>query len=201
MKKALIIVDIQNDFCENGALAVPYAEEIIPYVNDLIENGPYEEIILTRDWHPADHRSFAVNNNKNIGETIELSGIPQFMWPVHCVAGTHGAAYHPDLNTAKATHEILKGQNRDIDSYSAFQDNNQFLKTGLETYLKDRNIELVEIVGLALDYCVKYTCIDAVNAGFITCLHFNGTRAVNVKPENGKDTIMELLASGVSILA
>lgn len=201
MKKALIIVDVQNDFCEGGALAVPNANEIIPYINLLTAENNYDEVILTQDWHPADHKSFASNNDKNVGETIILNSIPQFMWPDHCVQDTFGAEFHKDLNREKVTHIIQKGKNSEIDSYSGFQDNNHFMKTGLDDYLKYHDIQLVEIVGLALDYCVKFTALDAVRNGYITCVHFNGTRAVNVKPENGKNAIYDLLENKVSILA
>ncbi|RQP11452.1 MAG: bifunctional nicotinamidase/pyrazinamidase [Chryseobacterium sp.] len=201
MRKALLIVDVQNDFCEGGSLAVPAASEIIPYINELTQNNPYDEIILTQDFHPANHKSFASNNDRQVGDNIILNGIPQYMWPDHCVQGTTGAEFHPQLDRSRVTHIVQKGTNTEIDSYSAFQDNNHFMKTGLGDYLRSRNIELVEIVGLALDYCVKYTCLDSVREGFITCLHFNGTRAVNVKPENGRDTIYELLQNQVSVLA
>ncbi|MBW3521559.1 bifunctional nicotinamidase/pyrazinamidase [Chryseobacterium sp. NKUCC03_KSP] len=200
MKKALIIVDVQNDFCEGGALAVPGANEIIPYINLLMEENQYDQIILTQDWHPANHKSFASNNNRKVGESIILNGVPQFMWPDHCVENTFGAEFHKDLNRDKVTHIIQKGKNTEIDAYSGFQDNNHFMKTGLDDFLKYHEIQLVEIVGLALDYCVKFTCLDAANLGYITCLHFNGTRAVNVKPDNGKDAIFEMLQKGVTIL-
>ncbi|SIT98234.1 nicotinamidase/pyrazinamidase [Epilithonimonas bovis DSM 19482] len=200
MKKALIIVDVQNDFCEGGALAVPDADSIIPYINLLLEENEYDQVVLTQDWHPANHKSFASNNGKNVGETISLNGVPQFMWPDHCVQGTFGADFHSDLNRDKVTHIIQKGKNPEIDSYSAFQDNNHFMKTGLEDFLRYHDIQLVEIVGLALDYCVKFTALDAINAGFVTCLHFNGTKAVNVKPENGKNAIYDMLERGVTIL-
>lgn len=200
MKKALIIVDVQNDFCEGGSLAVPGANEIIPYINLLMQDNIYDEIILTQDWHPADHKSFASNNGKKIGETIILNGIPQFMWPDHCVQGTPGADFHPDLNREKVTHIIQKGTNPDYDNYSGFQDNNQMVKTGLEDYLKYHDIELVEIVGLAMDYCVKYTCLDAAKIGFVTCLHFNGTRAVNASADNGQKAIYEMLENTVTVL-
>ncbi|MCO7319200.1 bifunctional nicotinamidase/pyrazinamidase [Riemerella anatipestifer] len=200
MKKALIVVDVQNDFCEGGALAVPNANEIIPYINLLIEENQYDKIIFTQDWHPANHKSFASNNGKKVGETISLNGVPQFMWPDHCVENSFGAEFHKDLNTSKVDYIVKKGKNPEIDSYSAFQDNNHFMKTGLADYLKENDIQLVEIVGLALDYCAKYTCLDAVKEGFLTCLHFNGTRAVNVKPENGRDAIYEMLENGVTIL-
>ena len=200
MKKALIVVDVQNDFCEGGALAVPGANSIIPYINLLMEENEYDQIVLTQDFHPSDHKSFASNNGKKIGEVIELNGVKQFMWPDHCVQGTFGAEFHKDLNISKATHIIQKGKNPEVDSYSGFQDNQGKVKTGLEDFLKYHDIQLVEVVGLALDYCVKYTCNDAVKAGFITCLHFNGTKAVNVQPENGRDAIYEMLENSVTVL-
>lgn len=200
MKKALIVVDVQNDFCEGGALAVPGANSIIPYINLLMEENDYDQIVLTQDFHPSDHKSFASNNGKKIGEVIELNGVKQFMWPDHCVQGTFGAEFHKDLNISKATHIIQKGKNPEVDSYSGFQDNHGKVKTGLEDFLKYHDIQLVEVVGLALDYCVKYTCNDAVKAGFITCLHFNGTKAVNVQPENGRDAIYEMLENSVTVL-
>ena len=200
MKKALIIVDFQNDFFDGGALAVPGANEIIPYVNLLMEENEYDQIILTQDWHPSDHKSFASNNGKKVGDTIILNGIPQFMCPDHCVQGTFGAEFHKDLNQEKVTHIIQKGKNPNFDSYSGFQDNNHFTKTGLDDFLKYHDIQLLEIVGLATDYCVKFTCLDAAKLGYVTCLHFNGTRAVNVKPDNGKDAIYEMLQNTVTIL-
>ena len=200
MKKALIIVDVQNDFCEGGSLAVPHANEIIPYINLLIQDNQYEQIVLTQDFHPANHKSFASNNNKKIGEISDLNGVSQFMWPDHCVQGTFGVEFHKDLNRDKVTHIVQKGKNPEIDSYSAFYDNSRSSKTDLSDFLKYHDLQLLEIVGLALDYCVKYTCIDAVEEGFITCLHFNGTRAVNVKPENGRDAIYEMLEKGVTVL-
>ncbi|MGC4129873.1 MAG: bifunctional nicotinamidase/pyrazinamidase [Bergeyella sp.] len=199
MKKALIIVDIQNDFCKGGALEVPDADSIIPYINALTRDNEYNEVILTQDWHPAGHKSFASSNGKNAGDIIKLNGISQFMWPDHCVQGTFGAEFHKDLDRSKVTHIVQKGKNPEIDSYSGFQDNNHFMKTDLEDYLKFHDIQLVEIVGLALDYCVKFTCLDALKAGFVTCLHFNGTKAVNVKPDNARDTIYQLVENGVSV--
>lgn len=200
MKKALIIVDVQNDFCDGGALAVPGANEVIPYINELMKDNQYDQIVLTQDWHPADHKSFASTNVKKVGDSINLNGVPQFMWPDHCVQGTFGAEFHADLDRSKVTHIVQKGKNAEFDSYSGFQDNNHFMKTGLEDFLKYHDIQLVEIVGLALDYCVKFTCLDAVQGGFITCLHFNGTKAVNVKPENGRDAIYQMIENGVTVL-
>lgn len=201
MKKALLIVDMQNDFCDNGTLAVPNANLIIPYINELLQGNYYQEIIFSQDWHPAGHKSFASNNQKNVGEVINLNGHSQVMWPDHCVQNSFGAAFHQELDIAKATHIVQKGKNPEVDSYSAFQDNDHQLKTDLNDYLQSKEIQLVEVVGLALDYCVKYTCIDAVDNGYITCLHFQGTKAVNIHPNDGKETIYQLLEKGVSILA
>ncbi|MBS1572468.1 MAG: bifunctional nicotinamidase/pyrazinamidase [Bacteroidetes bacterium] len=200
MKKALIIVDVQNDFCQGGALEVPEANDIIPYINHLSKENEYDQIVLTQDWHPTNHKSFAANNNKKIGETITLNGIPQFMWPDHCVQNTFGAEFHKDLFVPNNAHIIQKGKNIDIDSYSGFQDNNHFMKTGLDDFLKYHDVELVEIVGLALDYCVKFTALDAMKLDYITCVHFNGTKAVNVKPNSARDTIYQLVENGVTIL-
>ena len=200
MKKALIVVDIQNDFCKGGSLEVADGEKIIPYINHLMKTNNYDEIILTQDFHPTEHKSFAVNNGKSVGEIIDLNGISQTMWPVHCVQGTLGVEFHPDLEQNKATYIIKKGMNPEIDSYSAFFDNQKLIDTGLSNYLKSKNIETVEIVGLALDYCVKYTCIDAVSEGVKVVLHFKGTKAVNLHPDDAKNTVFELLEKGVSVI-
>ena len=200
MKKALIVVDIQNDFCKGGSLEVADGEKIIPYINHLMKTNNYDEIIFTQDFHPTEHKSFAVNNGKSVGEIIELNGISQTMWPVHCVQGTSGVEFHPDLEKNKATYIIKKGMNPEIDSYSAFFDNQKLIDTGLSNYLKSKDIETVEIVGLALDYCVKYTCIDAVLEGFKVVLHFKGTKAVNLHPDDAKNTVFELLEKGVSVI-
>lgn len=200
MKKALIVVDIQNDFCKGGSLEVADGEKIIPYINHLMKTKNYDEIILTQDFHPTEHKSFAVNNGKSVGEIIDLNGISQTMWPVHCVQGTLGVEFHPDLEKNHATYIIKKGMNPEIDSYSAFFDNQKLIDTGLSNYLKSKDIETVEIVGLALDYCVKYTCIDAVSEDFKVILHFKGTKAVNLHPDDAKNTIFELLEKGVSVI-
>lgn len=200
MKKALIVVDVQNDFCEGGALAVPEANQIIPYINLIMKENHYDQIVLTQNWHPADHKAFASNNGRKVGETITRNGAPQFMWPDHCVQNTFGAEFHRDLEVNRATHIIQKGKNPEFDSYSAFQDNNHFMKTGLDDFLKFHEIQLVEIVGLAMEYSVKHTCIDAARNGYVTCLHFNGTKAVNAKPENGRDAIYQMIENSVTIL-
>lgn len=200
MKKALIVVDIQNDFCKGGSLEVAMAEEVIPYINELMKSGNYDEIVFTQDFHPKEHKSFASNNNKEIGEIINLNDYPQVMWPDHCIQGTYGADFHKDIQKEWATHIVKKGMNIEVDSYSAFFDNQHLVDTGLTDFLKNKNIEEVEVVGLALDYCVKYTCLDALEGGFKTKLHFKGTKAVNLQPDDAKNTIFELLEKGVTII-
>ncbi len=202
MKKALIIVDVQNDFCKNGALEVPDGNEVIPYINQLINNTQYDEIIATQDFHPADHKSFASNHlNKKIGELIDLNGITQILWPDHCVQGTFGTEFHKELNIFKITKIVQKGKNVEVDSYSGFYDNDHKSSTGLADYLKAKQIDTIEIVGLALDYCVKYTALDAVKEGFKTILHYRGTKAVNLQSTDGMQAIIELLKNGVDVVA
>ena len=200
MKKALIVVDMQNDFCKGGSLEVVGSESIIPYINCLMENKKYDEIIFTQDFHPKEHKSFASNHGKNVGEVICFNGITQVLWADHCSQETFGAEIYSEIDKKYATKFIQKGMNPDIDSYSAFFDNQHLADTGLADYLRNRGIKELEVVGLALDYCVKYTCLDAVKMGFKTALHFKGTRAVNLNPDDAKNTIFELLESGISIL-
>lgn len=197
MKKALIVVDIQNDFCKGGSLEVADGEKIIPYINHLMKTNNYDEIILTQDFHPTEHKSFAVNNGKSVGEIIELNGIQQVMWPEHCVQGTRGAEFHPELEQRFTTFIIKKGTNPEVDSYSAFYDNKGLINTGLADYLKTKNIRNIEIVGLALDYCVKYTCLDALKEQFNVKLHLKGTQAID--QSNVQNIVNELSGKGVIV--
>ena len=197
MKKALIVVDIQNDFCKGGSLEVAGAESVIPFVNKLIKEGEYDEVIFTQDFHPKEHKSFAVNNGQQVGEIIELNGIQQVMWPEHCVQGTRGAEFHPDLEQRFTTFIIKKGTNPEVDSYSAFYDNKGLVNTGLADYLRAKNIRNVEIVGLALDYCVKYTCLDALKEQFNVKLHLKGTQAID--QSNVQNIVNELSSKGIIV--
>lgn len=199
MKKALIVVDIQNDFCQGGSLEVADAEQIIPYVNHLMKTENYDEIILTQDFHPKRHFSFASTHQKKVGDSILLDDVEQVLWVEHCVQGTFGAEFHQDLEADWATKIVQKGTILEIDSYSTFFDNHRKNNTGLAEYLQSKNVGNVEVVGLALDYCVKYTCLDAVSEGFATTLHFRGTRAVNLNPNDAQQTIYELLEKGISV--
>lgn len=199
MKKALIIVDVQNDFCPGGALAVTKGDEIIPFINSLINSQRYDLVVATKDFHPATHGSFAVNNNKEVYSMGELGGLSQVMWPAHCVQGSAGSDLHPHLNSAKIDKIFNKGTNPEIDSYSGFFDNDKKSSTGLGEFLKEQGVSDVEVVGLALDYCVKATALDAQALGFKTSVLLSGTAAVNLSPEDGFKAIIELQNAGVKV--
>jgi nicotinamidase/pyrazinamidase len=163
--EALIVIDVQNDFCPGGALAVAHGDSIVSGINALMDE--FQTIILTQDWHPADHSSFAANHPG--AEPFSMTDMPygpQVLWPVHCVVGTTGAAMHPDLRTEPAHLVIRKGFRPEIDSYSAFFENDRTTPTGLEGYLDNRGISQLTLVGLATDYCVAYSALDAVRLGF-----------------------------------
>lgn len=177
-KDALIVVDVQYDFCPNGALAVPNGDEIIPIINDLMPK--FDHIILTQDWHPADHVSFASNHaNKNPFELIDLPYGQQVLWTDHCIQGTHGAKLHEDLDTTHAQMIIRKGYHRHIDSYSAFLEADRTTPTGLSGYLHIHDIQRVFVVGLATDFCVAWTAMDAVQFGFETFVIDDACRAID----------------------
>jgi nicotinamidase/pyrazinamidase len=196
---ALILVDLQNDFCTGGALAVPDGEAVIPIVNRLQTH--FELVVATQDWHPQDHASFAENHPGRIpGDVIELEGRPQILWPVHCVQGTFGANLHPDLDRSRIARIIHKGTNPKIDSYSGFFDNGHRHATGLGEFLHSRNVRRVFVCGLATDYCVKFTALDAIDVGFETYLMVDACRGVNLQPNDSRDAIAELQARGVSIM-
>lgn len=163
--KALLIVDIQNDFCPGGALAVPNADEILPTVNKLINT--FDNIVQTQDWHPEGHSSFASSHDgKEPYDTIEMDYGTQVLWPDHCVEGSLGAEFHPELNTMKTQVTIRKGFRKSIDSYSTFYENDHKTKTGLTGFLKDRGITDLYTVGLATDFCVKWSILDGIDEGF-----------------------------------
>lgn len=163
--KALLIVDVQNDFCPGGALAVPNGDEIVPIINRLIPH--FDHIIQTQDWHPEGHQSFASSHQgKGPYDTVELDYGTQVLWPDHCVQGTKGAEFHPDLNVDKSQVIIRKGFRKQIDSYSTFFENDQKTSTGLTGYLNVRGIKELYTVGLATDFCVKWSILDGIDEGF-----------------------------------
>ncbi len=163
--KALIVIDVQNDFCPGGALAVAEGDAIVPGINAIM--NAYDVVVLTQDWHPADHRSFASQHaGRTPLEVIDMPYGPQVLWPDHCVQGSAGAVFHPDLTVDRAHLIIRKGFRRDIDSYSAFFENDRETPTGLEGYLRTRGIDALDMVGLATDFCVQYSALDAARLGF-----------------------------------
>ncbi len=191
MNSALLIIDVQNDFCPGGALAVKDGEKIIEPINDAQED--FETIILTQDWHPKEHSSFASNNNAEAYSNIEMDYGSQILWPDHCIKGSIGANFHKDLNTNKCDLILRKGCNPKIDSYSAFFENDKSTTTGLEGYLVKKEIKQIYLCGLAFDYCVFYSAIDGVNLGFDVFVFQDLTRAIdlNNSREKSKKTMVE----------
>lgn len=175
---ALMIVDIQNDFLPGGSLAVPKGDEIIPVVNELQKS--FELVIATQDWHPQGHKSFASSHTgRKPFETTTLQGLEQILWPDHCVQGTKGADFHADLQMKRVEAIFRKGMDPEIDSYSGFYDNGHRKTTGLAGYLRERKVKNVYICGLAADFCVFYTAMDALKEGFNTYVIENATRAID----------------------
>jgi len=198
--RALIIVDVQNDFIPGGALAVKDGDLVVPIINSIQEK--FDFILATQDWHPADHGSFAANHvGKGVGEFIALNGVQQILWPVHCVQGTTGAEFHPKLNKERWRTVIKKGANRLVDSYSGFFDNNRQGDTGLSALLKSESIEEIFVCGLATDYCVKFTVLDGLEEGFQVYLIADATKAVNLHPEDFDKSIKEMREKGAEIIS
>jgi nicotinamidase/pyrazinamidase len=176
---ALIVIDVQNDFCPGGALAVPGGDEILPLVNRLI--GAFEHVILTQDWHPAGHSSFASSHaGQSPFGTIRMPYGDQTLWPDHCIQGTEGAAFHRDLAWTKAELVIRKGFRKGIDSYSAFYENDRATPTGLAGYLRERGLTRLVLAGLATDFCVAYSALDAARLGFDTTVALDACRAIDL---------------------
>ena len=178
--KALIIVDVQNDFCEGGALEVPNGSSVVPVINKLIDR--FDAIIQTQDWHPSGHHSFASSHDgKSPYETVELDYGTQVLWPDHCVQGTNGADFHKELQTDKSQVIIRKGFRAPIDSYSTFYENDQKTKTGLTGYLKDRGITDLYVSGLATDFCVKWSVLDGIKEGFNVHIVEDAVRGIDLE--------------------
>ena len=196
--KALIVVDIQYDFLPKGALAVPEGDAVIPVANRLMEH--FDLLIGTQDWHPPNHQSFAVQHpGKKVGEVVMLNGMEQILWPVHCVEGSHGAEFHEKLNSHKFEKVFFKGTNPEIDSYSGFYDNGHLQSTGLGEYLKTRDVRSVYLLGLATDYCVKFSALDARRLGFETIVVRDGCRAVNLSQGDDERAFQEMVEAGVQL--
>lgn len=176
---ALLMIDIQNDFCPGGALAVEDGDRIVPLVNAMQADFPVR--VLTQDWHPADHSSFAsMHDGKEAFSLVDMSYGPQVLWPDHCVQGSQGAGFHPDLHIDGADLILRKGFRRAIDSYSAFYENDHTTPTGLAGYLRERTVKALTLVGLATDYCVAYSAIDAAKLGFDVTVELSACRAIDL---------------------
>lgn len=179
LSTALLVVDVQNDFCPGGALAVTGSHEIVPLINSMMEQ--FRVCLFTQDWHPADHTSFADNHPRaEPFSMVEMPYGPQVLWPTHCVQGSDGAEFHPDLLTDRADLVVRKGFDPAIDSYSAFFENDRVTATGLAGYLRDREITDLVVVGLALDFCVMYSAVDAARHGFGVTVWEDACRAIDL---------------------
>ena len=195
---ALIVIDVQNDFCPGGALAVSGGDDILPEINAML--GQFPVRVLTQDWHPADHASFAANHPGAAPFSMtEMPYGPQVLWPVHCVQGTSGAAFHADLRTDPADLIIRKGFRAAIDSYSAFFENDHKTPTGLDGYLRARGVTGVTLAGLATDYCVAYSALDAARLGYGVTVRLSSCRAIDL---NGSlaDALAKMRAAGVTFI-
>src|SRR5438874_5967080 len=178
--RALIVVDVQNDFVPGGALAVREGDLVVPVANGLM--GRFELVVATQDCHPADHGSFAANHpGKRVGEVIDLNGLPQVLWTVHCVQGTHGAEFAAGLNVARVTKVFRKGTDAANDSYSGFFDKGHRRATGMGDWLKEKGVRDIYVMGLATDYCVKFTALDGRQLGFNVSLIEEGCRGVELR--------------------
>jgi nicotinamidase/pyrazinamidase len=196
---ALIIVDLQNDFLRSGALPVPHGDEVIPVANELQRH--FEFVLATKDWHPPDHGSFAANHKgKKPGDRIMLDGIEQILWPLHCVQNTRGAEFASAFDTSRIADVFHKGIDPLIDSYSTFFDNAHRRETGLADYLIERSIKDIYLMGLALDYCVKYSALDARHLGLNTHVILDGCRGIELEPGDIDRALQEMKRGGAIML-
>lgn len=196
--RCLLLIDIQNDFVPGGALAVGEGDRIVPVVNQL--QAKFELIVATQDWHPANHGSFAANHaGKRVGELIELEGLSQILWPVHCVQQSPGAEFVQELDMSRVAKVFHKGTDPQIDSYSGFFDNGHRKATGLGDYLKAQGVRALFIVGLATDYCVKFSALDAVALGFETYVVVDACRGVNLQAQDVAQALAEMAQKGVKL--
>lgn len=197
--RALLLVDIQNDFMPFGALPVPDGDDVVAVANSL--SPRFDFVVASQDWHPATHASFASNHpGRAAGETVELDGIPQVLWADHCVQNSPGASFHSALNVVPINAVVCKGTDPAIDSYSAFFDNGHHRATGLSEMLATRGVTEIWLVGLATDYCVKYTALDARAVGLGVVVVRDGVRAVDLRPGDGERTLEELVEAGCRIV-
>ncbi len=201
MSRALVVVDLQNDFVPGGALPVPEGDAVVPIANRLAREGGFDLVVATQDWHPPDHGSFAASHpGRKPFEMIDLNGLPQVLWPVHCVQGSRGAEFVPGLDVGRIDKIFQKGTDPGIDSYSGFFDNGHRKATGLGEYLTSKGVRDVYVLGLATDYCVKFTALDARNLGFNTFLVEDASYGVNLKPGDVEGAVGEMREAGVTVV-
>ncbi len=200
MKRALILVDLQNDFFPGGALAVKDGDKVLPAINALLKM-PFDLIVATKDYHPPLHVSFASTHGKKTGDIISNGETTQILWPNHCVQGTKGSDFAPGWDAIHVHQVVHKGTNVEIDSYSTFFDNGHKQETGLNQLLKEQGIDTIYIAGLATDYCVKYSVLDARDLGYKVFVVEEGCRPVNLRPEDGENAFQEMRESGASIIS
>jgi nicotinamidase/pyrazinamidase len=197
-RDVLLVVDVQNDFCPGGALVVPQGDQIVPVINRLARRFPH--VVMTQDWHPRGHRSFAsAHPDRQAFETVEVEYGAQTLWPDHCVQGTEGAGFHPGLDLPQVELIVRKGYRPGIDSYSAFRENDRKTRTGLAGYLRERQFERVTLCGLALDYCVFFSAIDARDAGFEVTVALEGCRGIDLDGSQGR-ALAAMREAGISLL-
>ena len=198
--RAIILVDIQNDFCPGGALPVKEGDAVVNVANQVMSQ--FELVVATQDWHPSDHKSFASQHpGLNVGEQFTLGDLPQIAWPDHCVQGTTGAEFHPKLDIESVHQVFQKGTDTEIDSYSGFFDNGHKRATGMGDFLLDQGVQEVYVLGLATDYCVKFTALDAIDLGLKTNLIVDGCRGVDLKAGDVDAAILEMKSSGVVVMS
>ncbi len=196
---ALLLVDIQNDFMPFGSLPVAGGDEVVAVANRLAER--FDLVVASQDWHPANHGSFASNHpGHKPGDVVDLGGVPQVLWPDHCVQNTPGASFHSALDVTWIQHIVHKGVDPAIDSYSTFFDNAHRRDTGLREYLVSKDVDRVVLVGLATDYCVKFTALDALELHLRVTVVEDGVRAVNLDPHDGERTLAELRQRGCQVV-
>ena len=198
MKGCLIIVDVQNDFCPGGALAVAGGDEVVPAINRI--SSKFDKVVATQDWHPAGHVSFASTHKKSPFHVINIGGVQQTLWPDHCVPGTFGADFHRDLDMREVDLIIRKGTNPLVDSYSAFRENDKKTETGLRFYLQGLGLMDFYLAGLATDYCVYYSALDALDFGFRVSVIMDATRGVDVPAGNVERSIGDMSKRGIRML-
>ena len=197
--KTLLLIDLQNDFCPGGALAVDEGNLLIPIANALMPK--FDLVLATQDWHPATHGSFAANHPwRKPGQVIDLNGLPQVLWPIHCVQESFGAEFVKDLNT-EAIHKVfVKGTDPEIDSYSGFFDNGHRKATGLGDYLKAQGVTELWVMGIATDYCVKFTVLDALELGFKVNLIEDACRGVNLQAGDVTQAVIDMQSKGANLV-